>query len=88
MFTITITKKYAMKAMKDFLNAHKGQTVYFKALSDEEKPAYVLVDHFNYFRFLPPKERLERAINNTIGHYKSNYEVYDNLYERMIIKGE
>ena len=47
MFTITITQKDALKAMKDFLNAHKGQTVYFKALEASERPAYILVVHYN-----------------------------------------
>ena len=87
-FTITIKKEDARKAMTEFLNAHKGQTVYFKSLSEAEKPAYILCDHFNYFRFLPPKERLERAIKNTVSHYEKNYECYNNPYERMIIAND
>ena len=86
--TITMTRKEAKQLMSDFLNAHKGQTVFFKALREPEKTAYVLCDQFNYFRFLRPTERLERAIKNTESHAESNYELYDTLFNKMIIANE
>lgn len=84
----TIKKADANNMMRKFLTEHKGQTVYFKALSDADKAAYVLCDQFNYFTFLKPAERLERAINNTISHRDGGYEFYNCVWARMIIAND
>ena len=80
-----MTKTEAKRTMREFLTKHAGTTVFFMKLTPAEKHAYVLVDSFNYFRFLPAKERLERAIKNAQGHKDSGYKFFENVYERMSI---
>ena len=72
----TITPNEAKAIMEKFLKTHSGQKVFFHALRNDEKFAYVLCDQFNYFDFLNAKARMERAINNTISHCDSGYSAY------------
>ena len=82
---MTITKAEAKAIMTKFLNAHTGEKVFFHALRNDEKLAYVLCDQFNYFKFLPVKERIERAIKNTIAHHDCGFDAYGAM-DCMIIE--
>ncbi len=59
-----MTVSEAKKAMLDFLKKYRGKTVLFGTLEEADKVAFVMVKSFQYFRFLPPKDRIQRTISN------------------------
>ena len=86
-----MTLNKAKQTMESFLKKYTGKTVFFHTLSDDEKLAYIMVDSFNYFKFLKLRDRLERAISNAEAHKESNfkhYAIYTGEAEHMIISKE
>ena len=70
-----------------FIDKYRGKTVYFYQLEENEKESYVLAKSFNYFgRFLKTNTALTRAINNTMAHKKSNFQVFkENPMEHIYV---
>ena len=71
-----MTAAEAKKAMLSFLEKHHGRSVLFGTLSDDDKLAFVLVKSFEYFKFLPAKDRIMRAIGNAEAHRRSGYDCW------------
>ena len=59
-----MTRSEAKQAMTEFVDKNVGKTVVFGSLDESEKMAFVMVSSFEYFRFLKPAERLDRAVAN------------------------
>lgn len=82
-----MTFKEAKAIMLDFAERHCGNTVVFGGLSDEDKLAFVLIDTFDYFKFLPPAERIERTIRNAEIHRKNGFVAWNAMGKLEIIEG-
>lgn len=87
---MTITKEMEQKAkqrMMDFVQKHKGMSVLFAGLNNEEKYDYILVKSYRYFRrFLSVSAALERAVTNATSHKTLKFQHYDlNGTEGMVI---
>lgn len=84
-----MTFREAQDTMMEFATKYAGKTVFFDELKDEtEKLAFVLTDQWQFFRFLKTGARMQRAIDNALGHQKNGFEVYAEYHESMAFAEE
>lgn len=74
-----MTRNEARKIMLDFADKYSGQHVAFDKLDDHDKMAFVLVDQYRYFSFLPMKDRIDRAISNAERHQENGFQPYSGM---------
>ena len=84
-----MTFREAQDTMMEFAKKYAGRKVLFDKLVDEkEKLAFVMIDQWHYFSFLKTGERMNRAVNNALGHQKNGFEVYAQYHESMAFAEE
>lgn len=72
---MTITD--AKMLMLDFMYKYRNQIIRFTSLTeDKDKLAFVLIKSFQYFDFLPKRERIVRAMNNAEAQAKNNFAAW------------
>lgn len=83
----------ARRRIHNFVETHRGQSVFFKSLKDdEERMDYVLTKTYSYFNHrkndydLSNAEILHRAVNNAESHRRDRFEVFnEDINEHLVI---
>ena len=82
-----IEKLELIGKLQEFTEKYKGKTVFFDALTDDEKYLFVVLDGWNYFgnkMAMRSGAALKRAMDNADAHKKNGYGVFTG--QKMKIK--
>lgn len=79
-----MTSAEAKRTMLDFLEKHRGKSVLFGNLDDDDKQTFVLIKSFEYFGFLPAKDRITRAIGNAEAQRRIGFAPWDGTRAMVI----